>query len=357
MYVTNLRLFPNQNRSTEKKTFTQLAFHIDRRYLCGGHFFAAKTHQILRKELPVKPRSTIYPTGILITMISNKHFYPLLGLGLIAGTFVLLATQMPQQTTTDLQETKTAAIQTAVPKTESNKNSTKPSKSKKEEISMEKDHTQIIKEYQTLDAYTVVDVSDFSKEEIKELFTISKISDFLYQRIYGKSYKKDCTISLDSLRYLRLLHVDAEGNTRIGELIVNASIAKDVKTIFYKLYKHDYPIERMVLVDEYDADDNRSMADNNSSSFNYRVVEGTTHLSKHSQGLAIDLNPQYNPYIHTLNGQTVCSPENGSAYQDRTKDFMYKIDTEDYAYKLFTKYGFSWGGSWVHSKDYQHFEK
>ena len=112
----------------------------------------------------------------------------------------------------------------------------------------------------------------------------------------------------------------------------------------------------MVLVDEYDADDNASMADNNSSSFNYRVVEGTTHLSKHSQGLAIDINPRYNPYIHTLNGQTVCSPENGSDYADRSKDFPYKIDTEDYAYKLFLEYGFSWGGNWNSSKDYQHFE-
>ena len=129
-----------------------------------------------------------------------------------------------------------------------------------------------------------------------------------------------------------------------------------IKTIFQKLYQQSYPIEKMVLVDTYDADDNASMADNNTSSFNYRVVEGTTHLSKHSLGLAIDINPRYNPYIHTLNGQTVCSPENGSDYADRSKDFPYKIDTEDYAYKLFLEYGFSWGGNWNSSKDYQHFE-
>ena len=213
-----------------------------------------------------------------------------------------------------------------------------------------------IQEYKHMEAFSVIDVTAFSKTDLKKLFTISKISDKVFKRMYKKSYKEDCTVPRDSLRYIRVLHKDIDGNTRIGELVVNKTIADDVKTIFFKLYLHNYPIEKMVLVDEYDADDNASMADNNSSSFNYRVVEGTTHLSKHSQGLAIDINPRYNPYIHTLNGQTVCSPENGSDYADRSKDFPYKIDTEDYAYKLFLEYGFSWGGNWNSSKDYQHFE-
>ena len=39
------------------------------------------------------------------------------------------------------------------------------------------------------------------------------------------------------------------------------------------------------------------MADNNSSAFNYRLVYGTNHVSNHSFGLAIDINPRQNPYI------------------------------------------------------------
>ena len=112
----------------------------------------------------------------------------------------------------------------------------------------------------------------------------------------------------------------------------------------------------MVLVDEYNADDNLSMADNNTSAFNYRVVEGTTKLSKHSLGLAIDINPRYNPYIHTLQGVVVCSPENGKAYQNRSKDFPYKIDRNDLAYQLLLSEGFTWGGAWNSCKDYQHFQ-
>lgn len=215
----------------------------------------------------------------------------------------------------------------------------------------------VMAQYKKADAYTILDTKSLTKEELSSFFTIQKISDRVFDRMYKKSYKEDCTVPRSELRYLRVLHADGEGNTRIGELVVNKSIAKDCKEIFYKLYKRNYPIEKMVLVDEYDADDNESMADNNTSSFNYRVVEGTTNLSKHSLGLAIDINPRYNPYIHTLNGEVVCSPANGADYQDRTKEFPYKIDTEDYAYQLFTSYGFQWGGAWNSSKDYQHFQK
>lgn len=217
-------------------------------------------------------------------------------------------------------------------------------------------HGSLVGSYLEADAYTVVDVNSLEPEEVKLLFTVAKIPDDIFKKMKGKSYKEDCKIAKNDLRYLRVLHVDGHGNTRIGELVVNASIAKKVKTIFKDLYDHQYPIEKMVLVDHYDADDNASMADNNSSAFNYRVVEGTNRLSKHSQGLAIDINPLYNPYIHQLNGQTVCSPAEGAAYQDRSKKFDYKIDENDYAYKVFTQNGFTWGGSWNSVKDYQHFQ-
>lgn len=67
--------------------------------------------------------------------------------------------------------------------------------------------------------------------------------------------------------------------------------------IFHELYLAEYPIERIRLIDEYDGDDTVSMEDNNTSCFNYRVVDGTSSLSKHAYGMAIDINPLYNPYV------------------------------------------------------------
>lgn len=289
--------------------------------------------------------------------MTNKHLYSLLGIGFTIFSFAAIATNYDKITRSfSNKETVSPALvtetETQPPITKGN---SKMPKNSKENEAMYTIHDAIQK-YKHMHAYSIIDVSQFAKNDLKKMFTVSKISNSIFKRMYKKSYKENCTVPKDSLRYIRVLHMDMDGNTRIGELVVNKSIADDVKTIFFKLYLHDYPIEKMVLVDEYDADDNASMADNNSSSFNYRVVEGTNHLSKHSLGLAIDINPRYNPYIHTLNGQSVCSPENGSDYVDRDKEFPYKIDSKDYAYKLFLKYGFSWGGNWNTSKDYQHFQ-
>lgn len=187
-------------------------------------------------------------------------------------------------------------------------------------------------------------------------FYAEEISDEIFARMEGKSFPEGCTTSRDDLRYLHLLYKDIDGASHEGEMVCNAQIASKLIYIFMQLYEADYPIERMVLVDEYDADDMASMSDNNTSCFNYRVVPGTTKISKHALGMAVDLNPRYNPYIYTRGGQHHVEPDNGADYVDRSADFDYKIDEDDLAYKLFTEAGFSWGGSWNSSKDYQHFQ-
>lgn len=194
------------------------------------------------------------------------------------------------------------------------------------------------------------------KEEEKEPFYISVITDEIFARIKGKSFREDCTLSRDDLRYLHVLHKDIEGNIHEGEMIVNVHIAQDVLEILKELYEADYPIEKIRLVDEYNADDELSMEDNNSSSFNFRFISHTTTISKHGLGLAVDINTRYNPYTKVVNGQRTIEPINGEPYLDRTAQFPYKIDKDDLCYQLFIKRGFEWGGNWKNAKDYQHFE-
>jgi hypothetical protein len=98
------------------------------------------------------------------------------------------------------------------------------------------------------------------------------------------------------------------------------------------------------------------MADNNSSCFNHRFIAGTQKLSKHALGLAIDINPLYNPCVKIDNDKIIVSPEVATPYSDRTKNFYHKISHDDLCYKLFNHYGFNWGGDWESLKDYQHFE-
>lgn len=187
-------------------------------------------------------------------------------------------------------------------------------------------------------------------------FYITEITDEIFARIKGKSFKDNCTVPREDLRYLHVLHKDLDGNTHEGEMIVNYHIAEDVLDILKTLYEADYPIERIRLVDEYDADDETSMRDNNSSSFNFRFISHTTRVSKHGLGLAVDINTLYNPYTKVVDGERIIEPATGEPYLDRTADFPYKIDENDLCYKLFIEKGFEWGGSWTDRKDYQHFE-
>lgn len=136
-------------------------------------------------------------------------------------------------------------------------------------------------------------------------FYYEPLSEKLQRYITGVSYPatvdnsdsssetllKSVEISYDDLRYVHIRHYNFEGNPAEGELICNKAIAQDLTEIFYELYCNEYQLEKVLLIDEYDGDDLASMEDNNTSCFNYRPVEGTSSLSKHALGLAIDINP------------------------------------------------------------------
>lgn len=191
-------------------------------------------------------------------------------------------------------------------------------------------------------------------------FYYEPLSENLIGYITGSSYPADgsAEISLSELHYVHILHYNFEGEAAEGELICNSAIAQDLVEIFYELYIAEYRLESVLLIDYYDADDVTSMEANNTSCFNYRNIDDTDKLSRHAFGLAIDVNPFYNPYIRfTKDGGQIVSPESSAAYVDRTQSFPYKIDADDLCCRLFLEHGFTWGGNWNSSKDYQHFQK
>ena len=189
-------------------------------------------------------------------------------------------------------------------------------------------------------------------------FSQQAIPDAVFERMQGKSFPVGCKVSRNDLRYLRIKHYDLQGRVHEGEMICNKRIANDLIDIFKELYRQKYPIERMRLIDDYDADDEKSMQANNTSCFCYRRVEGYNKLSNHSMGMAVDINPLYNPlYKRYSNGKELVQPSNAKRYCDRKASFNYKIVKGDLLYRLFVNHGFEWGGNWRSKKDYQHFEK
>lgn len=201
----------------------------------------------------------------------------------------------------------------------------------------------------------IIDSSDIVKTAPKEaIFSYSEISTDIKNKMLGSSMPKNEPISFDDLSYLKLTYYGFDEKTHIGEMIVNKDVAEEVVEIFKELYMEKYPIEKIKLIDEYNASDELSMKDNNSSSFCYRTVSGTDVISNHGKGVAIDINPLYNPHVNTSTNKV--SPDTAYDYVNRNTVVKGMIVKGDACYNAFIKRGWSWGGNW-RNPDYQHFEK
>ncbi len=181
---------------------------------------------------------------------------------------------------------------------------------------------------------------------------VKDIDSELKADMMGKSYHVNDTISLNHLKVVYVKHYGFDGEVHEGRIIVNKLIANDISDIFNELFLVKYPIEKIIPICYYEGDDDMSISDNNTSGFNYRVIEGTDRLSRHAYGLAIDINPLVNPWVTN----TAVYPPEGEKYADRTLDQMGMIKRGDPCYNAFISRGFTWGGDWTSSKDYQHFD-
>lgn len=167
----------------------------------------------------------------------------------------------------------------------------------------------------------------------------------------GGSMKTGCPVGFDNLTYLKVSHVTFdEGEQAVGELVVHSDHADAIIQVFSTLYADRFPIMSMRLIDDFDANDTRSMDANNTSAFNCRNVTGNKNKwSQHSYGNAIDLNPIQNPYIKG----TFVSPTAGKDFTKR--DVAKKGMVNASVIAAFEKINWKWGGNWKTPKDYQHF--
>jgi len=140
-----------------------------------------------------------------------------------------------------------------------------------------------------------------------------------------------------------------DGKLHQGQIIVNKEIANDIVEIFKVIEEEKFPVEKVVPIVDYNWSDEKSMNDNNTSSFNYRFISGSRILSMHANGLAIDINPKQNPYVK--NGTSIPA---GSEYRLNDKG---TIEPGSKIVKAFKERGWTWGGDWKSLKDYQHFQK
>ncbi len=155
---------------------------------------------------------------------------------------------------------------------------------------------------------------------------------------------------IDGLSLVDVLYYSFDGEKHHGQIVVSNACEDDIFEIFTLIEKLKFPVGRVIPITAYQWDDHNSMADNNSSSFNFRVIEGTTKLSLHSFGRAVDINPVQNPVIYPTG---VTAPAGATYVPTAAGAFR----TDHPIVREFLKRGWHWGGNFDQPKDYHHFEK
>lgn len=167
----------------------------------------------------------------------------------------------------------------------------------------------------------------------------------------GTSWEPGCPVGLRDLRLVRVSFVGFDRKPHTGELVIHEHHARGIVSVFRKLYAARFPIEQMTLPTSAKRDPTPSGDGNGTGAMVCRATTGQTFWSAHASGLAIDINPFQNPYLH----DGLVLPELAGAYLDRTWHRPGMIHRGGVVVRAFADIGWSWGGNWQTLKDYQHF--
>jgi hypothetical protein len=169
----------------------------------------------------------------------------------------------------------------------------------------------------------------------------------------GASWHRGCPVAPAGLRRLRLSYWGFDGKPHTGALVVRDGTVADLVVVFKRLYNARFPLRRLRLIQAYGANDERSLAADNTSAFNCRYVigPGPKRWSQHAYGIAVDVNPVENPYLES--GKV--HPKAGRAYLDRSNVRPGMAVPGGLLVRAFTAVGWKWGGRWTGTPDYQHF--
>jgi D-alanyl-D-alanine carboxypeptidase-like protein len=164
---------------------------------------------------------------------------------------------------------------------------------------------------------------------------------------------------LGSLSLLEVRHRGFDKRCHLGQIVVSSEVESDVKSFFRQALALEFPIEQVVCAADprYEWDDEKLMADNASSGFNYRLIAGSDKPSLHGRGLAFDINTRLNPYIRWEGDTEIVQPPDAAW----DKNLPGTLNANHPLVRMMEGMGWMWGGHWTRENrgmvDYQHFEK
>ena len=156
---------------------------------------------------------------------------------------------------------------------------------------------------------------------------------------------------IDNLSLYEVKYISTDGKLHQGQVLSNKEIEQDVKEMFEIMLREKFVVEKVIPIVKYDWDDNKSMEDNNTYSFCYRDM----NYSFHANGLAIDINPYFNPQRWKGEWRNVRKDKPVGAVFDTTRNGTFiegSVIVNEWKAR-----GFHWGHYMERKADDHHFQK
>jgi len=155
---------------------------------------------------------------------------------------------------------------------------------------------------------------------------------------------------LNQLQLIDVIYYSIDGKTHAGQILTNKKMVSDLKHMFEFMYQNHFPIGRAIPIVKFNWNDDLSMRANNTYSFCYRNAA----YSKHATGMAIDINPFFNPVRWKSEYQHRTDKPVGAIYNPKVPGTFYLGNPVNIEFK---KCGLRWGHSFTRNWDDHHFEK
>lgn len=203
------------------------------------------------------------------------------------------------------------------------------------------------------DSATPADIhADSTAEDLQNIIQEPVLPDTIIDASYtfdeAVEYSEAPEEIISQLELVDVYYISTDGKIHKGQVVTNRQIANDIKEIFSFMLDEGFVIEKAIPIVKYGWNDSLSMAANNSYSFCYRNIS----YSKHATGMAIDINPRFNPLRwknidrpNTPAGAVLDTNVNGTLYPGHI------------VVNEFRRLGFRWGHTFTKYYDDHHFEK
>lgn len=196
------------------------------------------------------------------------------------------------------------------------------------------------KQQQTVD----IPISTMEQEAVKQ-DTLVDASYTFEEAIAGTKAPSDI---IHQLELFDVIYLSTDGKIHRGQILSNRKITADLRQLFEYMLRKGFVIDKAVPIVKYDWNDSLSMDDNNTYSFCYRNIS----YSKHATGMAIDINPRFNP-VQWKKTNRPNQPE-GAVLDTTVNGTLYPGHP---VVKEFRRNGFRWGYTFSKYRDHHHFEK